>query len=166
MEQKSKVVNHRIPGPCDFGTERLALKAEWIIPSCLELIDDVIRKVTNLVKKSWPREVRERVELALHEALVNAIVHGSRNKPANSIRICLGVAEDGKLLLAVKDTGPGFDVKKIANPLREDRIMAPRGRGIFLIQELMDTVSFSFKDGTEVRMMLKPSQRVPSVTAA
>jgi serine/threonine-protein kinase RsbW len=52
----------------------------------------------------------------------------------------------------VKDSGKGFDRSKIIDPTAAKNLLANRGRGIFLMKELMDQVDFKFAHGTEVHM--------------
>jgi anti-sigma regulatory factor (Ser/Thr protein kinase) len=163
MKRTGKLHSQITQAPRGFGAERMTLKAEWNIRSDLGLIDEVICNVTGLIKRSCYGDALERIDLALHEALANAIVHGNHNDSARPVRIRVGVAKDGSLLLAVKDIGAGFDPAKVPVPLG-NRLMIPHGRGIFVIRELMDKVTFSFENGTEIRMSLKPTARCTSTT--
>src|SRR5262249_33309958 len=56
------------------------------------------------------------VELALHEALANAVVHGNRQDPRKSVQICGGCERPGDLLLAITDQGDGFDHNLVPDP--------------------------------------------------
>ena len=56
------------------------------------------------------------VELALHEALANAVVHGNRQNPRKSVQICGGCERSGDLLLAITDQGDGFDHNLVPDP--------------------------------------------------
>ncbi len=58
---------------------------------------------------------------------------------------------DGEMLIVVRDPGTGFDATIVPDPLAGDNVLKSSGRGIFLINQLMDEVAF--KDGgRELRM--------------
>jgi serine/threonine-protein kinase RsbW len=56
------------------------------------------------------------------------------------------------VLIVVRDPGPGFDVSKLPDPCAGENIFANHGRGIYLINQLMDEVRFH-KNGTEIHMI-------------
>ena len=82
------------------------------------------------------------VELALHEALANAVVHGNRQDPRKSVQICGGCERSGDLLLAITDQGDGFDHNLVPDPTAGDNLLSKHGRGIPLISRLMDSLEF------------------------
>jgi serine/threonine-protein kinase RsbW len=91
------------------------------------------------------------VELALREALNNAILHGNRLDVSKlvHVRCC---CERGKgVRLTVRDAGHGFDPDKIPDPRASENLPADHGRGIHLMKWAMDEVSFD-RAGTEVHM--------------
>jgi serine/threonine-protein kinase RsbW len=59
--------------------------------------------------------------------------------------------ESKGMLIVVRDPGPGFDPAAIPSPTVGQNIYRHHGRGIYLINQLMDEVSFD-KGGTEIRM--------------
>jgi serine/threonine-protein kinase RsbW len=82
-------------------------------------------------------EVRRRVEVAVGEAVANAIVHGHREDPRKQVR--LAVELDGRqLLVRVHDDGAGFDGPRGADP--RERRLAPGGRGFVRMRQSMDEV--------------------------
>jgi len=54
-------------------------------------------------------------------------------------------------VIVVRDPGPGFDVAAVPNPLEGDNLFKESGRGVFLINQLMDTVEFT-EEGRKVLM--------------
>ena len=98
------------------------------------------------------------VELALHEALSNAVVHGNRMDKAKAVHIrCL--CELGKgTSVVVSDQGQGFDPKAVPDPSTIEGVKAEHGRGIHLMKLAMDEVSFD-RGGTEVRMWKGPAKK-------
>ena len=98
------------------------------------------------------------VELALREALNNAVIHGNRGDPNKVVEIrCSGQREKG-IRVIVRDEGEGFDPSTVPSPLTEQGLMAEHGRGIHLMKSLMDEVSFQC-GGREVHMQKKPTRK-------
>jgi serine/threonine-protein kinase RsbW len=96
-----------------------------------------------LTKKGWPDEEVMKVELALQEALANAIRHGCKNDPTKKVQCSVTFDTAGELLIVIRDPGPGFKVDEVPNPLEGSNVFKPSGRGVFLINQLMDTVEYS-----------------------
>ena len=55
------------------------------------------------------------------------------------------------MLIIVRNPGKGFDPAGISNPTMGQNVYATQGRGIFLINQLMDEVHFEH-GGTEIHM--------------
>jgi anti-sigma regulatory factor (Ser/Thr protein kinase) len=68
-------------------------------------------------------------------------------------RLEMTIAGDVKAIdpAVVRDPGEGFDPTKVPSPIIGDRIYAEHGRGIYLINQLMDEVRFN-AGGTEIWM--------------
>ena len=102
------------------------------------------------------------VELALREALNNAVIHGNRGDPHKMVEIrCSGQRGRG-IQVTVRDDGEGFDPSAVPSPLTEQGLMAEHGRGIHLMKSLMDEVSFQC-GGREVHMQKKPTRKSTKV---
>ena len=97
-------------------------------------------------------EKHDAIELALTEALANAVVMAPRVTLPKSSNATWFANEDQSILIVVRDPGNGFDPGEIPNPLRGESVYSDHGRGIFLINQLMDEVKF-FKNGTEIHMI-------------
>ena len=91
------------------------------------------------------------IELALQEALANAIRHGCKGDRTKSVQCCVAYDSGGDVLIVVRDPGPGFDVTRVPDPLDGTNVLKEHGRGIFLINQLMDEVRFA-DGGREVHM--------------
>jgi len=92
------------------------------------------------------------IETALREALANAVRHGCGNDAAKEVEACVACDESRGMLIVVRDPGPGFDPAAIPSPIVGQNVFRAHGRGIYLINELMDEVSFE-NGGTEIRML-------------
>jgi anti-sigma regulatory factor (Ser/Thr protein kinase) len=104
-----------------------------------------------LQDKHWPDERIMQVELALQEALANAVRHGCQGDPSRQVQCVITFAADGEILVVVRDPGTGFDASVVPDPLEGENILKSSGRGIFLINQLMDEVAFR-DGGREVQM--------------
>ena len=94
------------------------------------------------------------VETALREALANAIVHGCRMDNCKTVELCVACDEQRGMLIVVRDPGKGFDPAQLPNPTIGQSIFRSHGRGIYLINQLMDAVRFE-RGGTEIHMLKK-----------
>jgi anti-sigma regulatory factor (Ser/Thr protein kinase) len=115
-----------------------------------------VAKVTNgvsqlLESKQWPDEEAQKVELALSEALSNAIRHGCRNDRSKQLQCLVTFDATGEIVIVIRDPGTGFDVTAVPDPLEAANLMKPGGRGVFLINQLMDTVEYG-EQGRQVLM--------------
>jgi anti-sigma regulatory factor (Ser/Thr protein kinase) len=140
----------QFPDTSDFRVHKLV--CEKVIPSDPALLDDAVEEITaGLSGTAHWRDVED-IGLAVGEALANAIVHGNRCDLEKAVDVVVAVNEYGDLLVSVKDSGCGFDPSRLPNPTAPENLLAPHGRGIFLMQHLMDEVRFQFDHGTELRM--------------
>ena len=122
------------------------------IPSKIKLIyvlDAVASEI--LQEMEFDEETAEQANLAVIEAGTNAILHGNGNDANKRVYIQFLVGED-KLTVMIRDEGQGFNPNAVPDPLDPDNILNASGRGIFLMQMLMDEVSYN-EQGTEVQMV-------------
>ena len=94
------------------------------------------------------------IEVAINEALANAVQHGCANDPCKHVEVTVECDPASGMLIIVKDPGSGFDPTDVPSPIVGQRLYADHGRGIFLINELMDEVSYK-NGGTEIWMRKK-----------
>lgn len=133
-----------------------------VIPADTEAMQKVTAGVNELLAgKQWPQTEILEIELALQEALVNAIRHGCKNDPEKQVQCCVTFDAAGELVIVVRDPGQGFDVAAVPNPLEGDNLFKGSGRGLFLINQLMDTVEFTEK-GRKVLMRKQRDAMVES----
>lgn len=109
--------------------------------------------VENIQKKSQLEEDSTgNLMLLLSEAVTNAIVHGNKLDKTKKVEIEVQVNSE-KIISTVKDQGAGFDPSETQNPLTEENLLKEGGRGIFLINEISDSVDY-LDDGTTIRFSL------------
>ena len=104
-----------------------------------------------LQEKGWPEADVMAVELALQEAVANAIRHGCGGDASKVLQCAVTCDDAGEIMITVRDPGTGFDPAKVANPLDPVNLLKSSGRGIFLINGLMDEVQFA-DGGRELQM--------------
>ena len=138
---------------CIFDADKLNLKLSVTLLADRNAVDPVVRSIMEIVREMKCAPGREDdIELALTEALANAVVHGAKNDSSKIIECDVACDEERGILIVVRDPGTGFDPAKIANPCEGQNIYANHGRGIYLINQLMDEVQFH-KNGTEIHML-------------
>ena len=99
--------------------------------------EDIARE---LERYSGDREtLAYQLNLVLTEAMVNAIKHAGPKEPEKQVRIVITIRVDD-LTIRVYDDGQGFDINAIPPPNFDE--LEDRGRGIFLIRSLMDSVCY------------------------
>lgn len=144
------------PANCEFDSDKLLVKVDLTIAGGVEAIAPVVDRIMAIVRGMGCAEGREfEVELALCEALSNAIRHGSARTPGGKVQCSVACDHERGMLIVVRDPGPGFDPASIPSPITGRNLFSTGGRGIFLINQLMDEVRFE-KGGTEIRMRVSP----------
>src|SRR6267378_3675350 len=91
------------------------------------------------------------VELALREALSNAIVHGNRLDARKLVHVRCCCQRGKGVFIVVRDQGQGFDLTKVPDPLALENLWSEHGRGIHLMKLAVDEISFE-RGGTEVHL--------------
>ena len=144
-----------------------ACKLDVTISANPNAISGVVDGVMQIAREMKCAEGNEfQIELALREALANAIVHGCNNDPSKKVECCVACTESSDVVILVRDPGEGFIPSAVPNPLAAENVHATHGRGIYLINQLMDEVSFE-RNGAEIRVRKaatpSPAPRVPGV---
>jgi serine/threonine-protein kinase RsbW len=91
------------------------------------------------------------IEMALREALANAVIHGNGDDSRKSVYVTCRCYMDGEVSVTVRDEGKGFDSSTVLDPTVLENLMFTHGRGSYLMKTLMDEVSFE-EGGSVVRM--------------
>jgi serine/threonine-protein kinase RsbW len=139
----------------DFDPDKLHLLLRVTLAASRATVDPVVQEIMALVRRIKGLEGKEdAIELALQEALANAIIHGAKEDPKKTVECVVRSAEDEGVLIVVRDPGEGFDPGTIPSCTIGQNVFSNHGRGIFLISQLMDKVEFR-KNGTEIRMVKK-----------
>jgi serine/threonine-protein kinase RsbW len=122
------------------------------MPSKIQAISPLVDRLMKLIEGSQcvPGEEFD-VELALREALENAVIHGNQEDPDTKVHVCCRCQPGKEISIVVTDQGKGFDFEKtVRNGITTDPD-SEHGRGIQLMKAYMDDVHFE-QDGSEVHM--------------
>ncbi|MEK6560798.1 MAG: SpoIIE family protein phosphatase [Nitrospirota bacterium] len=150
--------------------------------------DHVIKLLINPLHDKLCNDIRviKKIQVAIHEALTNAINHGNLeidsgwmyingddtmyelikkerlNNPVYGNRKVTTRYQisDDRIIYHIKDDGSGFNHKNIEDPREPDNLEKFSGRGIALIKMYMDEVSFNDK-GNEIRMVKNFPAKTP-----
>jgi len=140
------------PSKCEFNSDDLILRLDLTLPADVNEIDPVVERIMGIVSNMECGSGKEfEIETALREALANAVVHGCKEDPGKRIQVAVGCDESRGMLNIVRDPGSGFNPRDIPSPTTGQNVYRAHGRGIYLINELMDEVRFE-KGGTEIWM--------------
>ena len=133
---------------------------ELSIDSRIELVETVGSVAKDLIAKAgFDEEDAGWIELAVHEAVINAITHGNKSTETKQVDIKF-VVEMDKLTVFVRDRGAGFDPASLPDPTDPQNLLNPSGRGILYMRTFMDEVEHSMHpDGGSVVRMTKEKRR-------
>ena len=122
--------------------------AVFIHPSTLKLASFV----ETLLEPVICKETAKKIELGLHEALVNAVVHGNLSNPNKVIRV-RRILTPNWIVWQIQDEGLGIveDKRVCCLPLNID---VNSGRGIYLIHKCFDDVRWSSK-GNRLQLSIR-----------
>ncbi len=122
----------------------------------LRMIGKIGEKVAHEI--DCPEEVREtlssQLAVVLTEGLVNAIKHANSTNPDKDIHVRINVSNK-VLVVRIYDNGVGFDLDAVPLPCFTSGEMEEKGRGIFILKSLMDTVNYTRSDGGNILEMRK-----------
>ena len=140
------------PQFCGKHPRSSILEIDSWMPSKIQAISPLVDRLMRLIEGSQcvPGEEFD-TELALREALNNAVVHGNREDPETKVHIRCRCQPGKEISIVVTDQGKGFDFKKVVgNGMAKDPD-SEHGRGIQLMKAYMDDVHFE-RGGSEVHM--------------
>ncbi|HLV87446.1 MAG TPA: ATP-binding protein [Candidatus Sulfotelmatobacter sp.] len=137
----------------DFDPAKLRLRVRVTLAADRKAVDPVVEQVMQAVREiNCVNGKADAIELALQEALANAVVHGAKEDPSKIVECLVACDEERGVLIIVRDPGEGFDPNGIPTCTVGENLYSNHGRGIFLINQLMDEVKFR-KNGTEIHMV-------------
>ena len=130
-----------------FLEERIAFR----MPSDVKYLDGVLDYLSErMVKMGIVGAEDSEVMIALDEAIVNAIKHGNKCDPRKAVQIVAELSAWGARF-TIKDQGSGFARDQVPDPTDPSRLLEPSGRGLLLINHIMDEVCYN-KCGNQIQM--------------
>jgi serine/threonine-protein kinase RsbW len=137
---------------CEFIPGKIKLRIDISMAADVGSISPVVQGVLAMAAHMQCANGKElEIETSLREALANAVMHGAENDPGKSIQCCVACDEEHGILIIVRDPGNGYDPLSVPNPLKSENLYSNHGRGIFLINQLMDEVHIR-RNGAEIVM--------------
>jgi serine/threonine-protein kinase RsbW len=123
------------PSPRDFEH---SVEVESDYHRCQEVRDDIIARAR--AHRFCDHAVLG-IQLALQEALVNAVKHGNADDRAKRIQIDYSVTAT-EVRIRIADEGSGFDPAAVPDPTAPENLFTPGGRGLLLIRKFMSRVEY------------------------
>jgi serine/threonine-protein kinase RsbW len=128
------------------------------MPSELRHLDGVLDYLNErLLRLGVVNADDSEVLIALDEAIVNAIKHGNKCDPRKAVHIIAEFSVEGVRFI-VTDEGLGFERENVPDPTEPCRLLEPSGRGLLLINHIMDEVHFN-QCGNRLEMFKRPPNR-------
>lgn len=121
----------------------------------LNLVDLVCNEIID--EMDFKHGAANEISISVIEACTNALEHGNKCCPEENVHVVFSMQPD-KLLIEVWDHGEGFDfedyLKHIPDPTN---IHKQRGRGIYIMQRMMDALRFEMLPGGGMKVKLEKS---------
>ncbi|MBA2341603.1 MAG: response regulator [Pyrinomonadaceae bacterium] len=144
--------------PQEISVEVLSARPEWIElrVACDQAAIEPLERIMAQLKTDLPATTREQVTYAFREMLRNAIEHGGKNDPSQTIEV--GYLRTPRVILyRIKDPGEGFKVESLyhsalLNPegdpmhhekVREEMGLRPGGFGILIARDMVDEMIYN-----------------------
>ena len=130
--------------PIEPAVEGLEVELRVSVPSDVAYIEEAVELVARHLETSFVdrRTVRFNLRVALTEALANAIIYGNAEDASKRV-VVRALFGRNTAQVEVIDEGCGFDHLCQPDPTMPFALMQPRGRGLFLIRQLVDEVRFN-----------------------
>jgi serine/threonine-protein kinase RsbW len=126
----------------------------------IELVQVVLKDC--LERLGMDEDARHWIDIAVREAVANAIKHGNAQDPAKQVHVDVELDREN-LVIQVQDEGSGFDPSHLEDPLAPENLLKPNGRGIFYMKSFMDEIQYSIRPGGGTVVTLR--KRVPGSNA-
>lgn len=118
------------------------IRVQVSLPSglhALNFLGRVLEAFLEALERPQDALFSRRLDLALSEAVTNAVLHGNRGNPSAVLEVTFAYLREGnEVVMTVADGGMGFDPDAVPVPTTT---LSEGGRGIFLIRSVMDQVT-------------------------
>ncbi len=117
------------------------------LPSRLETVERVAAVANDIAARcGFDANAIFGIELAVREAVSNAVLHGNREDETKPVEISF-TDSGASLTIIIRDHGAGFDPDEVPDPTREENLLNPSGRGLLFIRTFMDEVAWTRHPG-------------------
>ena len=135
----------------------------------------ILRKIIRVVGKGMIKNPQsmEEIELVIHEAVSNIIIHAYKNESGHSIKLAIDINEAGinetDIAIQIFDNGiknktthsdKEFTPDKEQTDEQETETPSENGRGVFIIYSLMDEVSYQHTENENILSLRKKLIRI------
>lgn len=127
---------------------------EFELPALRDAVPPLVRTLCERCESlGYPHEfVRSHLPLVVDEAVTNAMAHGCDWDATRVVRV-VAVLTAERIEIVVCDDGEGFERAEVADPLSGENRRREGGRGLFLMESLMDEVEY--RDGGRTVVLRK-----------
>lgn len=94
------------------------------------------------------------LNLAIHEIVSNAIVHGNKKNKKKWVMLKIERKEK-KIKIEVLDQGKCKKIPKIEDPCCSKNLLKNHGRGLFIVKNLVGDLKFKILKGGNLKVTLK-----------
>lgn len=114
-----------------------------VIPSSTRYLTDVDEFIESMLREWGTADsVIADIAISVSELVNNAVVHGNKASPDGVVTVSIR-REGDVVTIDVADEGGGFNPAEIDDPLKEENLLKEVGRGIFIVESLMDKVDIT-----------------------
>ena len=111
-----------------------------VVPSSTDFLTDIDSFVEGLLRGFGINEsIIADIAISVSELVNNAIFHGNKASLEKTVTVRVG-RDNSIVMISVTDEGTGFDPQGIDSPVSDENLLKEVGRGIFIVQSLMDKV--------------------------
>lgn len=146
----------RVPGPAEVAAA-CAPRATFLLqahPVAIQQFGSVVGR-GRIARLDLPEDQKLRLQIALKEALDNALQHGAKNDPDGQLWVTFS-EDDDEFVISVRDEGEGYDYERTLQDHAEiDALEAVRRRaelgrplGLRIILNCVDRLQFSGSGST------------------
>lgn len=115
------------------------------ICSRTEIAVEVVRDlVQRLEENGWHSRDVFGIHMAMEEALMNAIKHGNARDSKKMVQVEIKVTKD-EFYSRITDEGDGFNLEAVPDPTADENLEKTSGRGVMLIKNFVDKVTYNDK---------------------
>jgi serine/threonine-protein kinase RsbW len=133
-----------------------AKETKFSISSKIEAIDEAVQKATAFAGEAgFADDALFGVDMAVREALANAVKHGNKLDASKNVEITL-ISSDNAMEILIRDYGEGFDASQVPDPTNPENLLKASGRGILFMHNFVDKVEWKrAADGGMIVKMTK-----------